>query len=415
MSELKIDPEFQQLIPPLGVEELQQLEANIRQDGCRDPLVVWNGILIDGHNRYEICTAKKIAFQVVEKKFDNRSLVIEWIIRNQFGRRNLVPYVRTQLALRLEDEIKKRAKVNQVASGKEFGKGKQKSAEPIKQIETRKEIAKVANVSHDTVAKVKVIEKKAPKEIKQKLATGKVSINEAYQEIKKQEKKVQLEKKKAEIIQQSKGDAKENPPKVWLQDCITFLESQKAYDLLITDPPYSTDVEDIGSFASSWLPLALSKLKSTGRAYIFIGAYPAELKAYLDVAMPEQVLVWTYRNTLGPSPSDNYKLNWQAILYYKGDKCPNLDCPIMLEQFSVQDINAPDGRQGDRYHAWQKPIEIAERFIRHSTDPGDVVCDPFTCTGTFLIAASKLGRVGVGCDISEDNLAIALERGCIYG
>ena len=81
------------------------------------------------------------------------------------------------------------------------------------------------------------------------------------------------------------------------------------------------------------------------------------------------------------------------------------------EQWAVQEINAPDGRQGDRYHAWQKPLEIAERFIRHTTKAGDKVYDPFACTGTFLIAAAKLGRRGVGIEISTENAAIAEKRG----
>ena len=78
-----------------------------------------------------------------------------------------------------------------------------------------------------------------------------------------------------------------------------------------------------------------------------------------------------------------------------------LDCPLTAEQWAVQEINAPDGRQGDRYHAWQKPMEIAERFIRHSTKEGDRVYDPFACTGTFLLAAAKLGRKAYGCEIDE--------------
>ena len=94
---------------------------------------------------------------------------------------------------------------------------------------------------------------------------------------------------------------------------------------------------------------------------------------------------------------------------------PPLDCPIMLEQFSVQEINAPDGRQGDRYHAWQKPLSLAEQLIRHSTKSSDRVIDPFACTGTFLLAAASLGRFSAGCDISPENIAIAIERGCICG
>jgi hypothetical protein len=102
-----------------------------------------------------------IPFETVEMEFVDRSHAKEWIIRNQFGRRNLLPYVRTKLALVLEDTIAARAKGNQVESGKSFGKGLQISAEPIQPIDTRAELATIAGVSHDTVAKVKKIEAKA--------------------------------------------------------------------------------------------------------------------------------------------------------------------------------------------------------------------------------------------------------------
>lgn len=200
-------------------------------------------------------------------------------------------------------------------------------------------------------------------------------------------------------------------------DCIDWLKSlPEDADLLITDPPYATDVENIEEFANSWLPVALNRVKSTGRAYVCIGAYPDELKAYLNIDSGHlelcQVLVWTYRNTLGPSPKDQYKLNWQAILYYKGIDAPELNCPIMTEQFSVLDINAPDNRHGtyERWHAWQKPDELAERLIRHSTKEGDVVIDPFAGTGTFILAATKLNRVAFGCDKNSEMIQIAHSR-----
>jgi site-specific DNA-methyltransferase (adenine-specific) len=60
-------------------------------------------------------------------------------------------------------------------------------------------------------------------------------------------------------------------------------------------------------------------------------------------------------------------------------------------------------------------MEIAERFIRHSTKPGAVVFDPFACTGTFLLAAAKLGRKGIGFEINPDNANIAFGRGCKHG
>jgi 16S rRNA G966 N2-methylase RsmD len=208
----------------------------------------------------------------------------------------------------------------------------------------------------------------------------------------------------------------EHPPVVYEASWEDWLPGQPDCDLLLTDPPYSTDVEDVESFAAAWLPLALKKVKPTGRAYVCIGAYPRELAAYLALdpghLTLSQVLVWEYRNTLGPSPTHDYKLNWQAILYYRGPDAPPLDCPEMVEQFTVQDLNAPDGRLGDRYHAWQKPDKLGDRLVRHATQPGQLVLDPFSGTGAFLLAAARLDCEALGCEIDPEMLTIAAERGC---
>ena len=204
-------------------------------------------------------------------------------------------------------------------------------------------------------------------------------------------------------------------PVVEKGECDEWIQEQDQCDLLLTDPPFSTDVDDIKKFAK-WLPKALSKVKSTGRAFVFVGAYPEEQQAYLSLNYGEMilvhVLVWTYRNTIGPAPAYDYKLNHQCVLYFRGPDAPKINCPVMTEQFSVQDINAPDGRLGDRFHAWQKPNEISERFIRHATKEGDVVLDPFVGTGTFILAANRLGRIGKGCDNSDEMLEICRDRGC---
>lgn len=86
---LIIDPQFKNLIPPLQRTEYLQLEENLLADGCRDPLVVWRGTLVDGHNRYEICMRHRIPFSVTEVDFYCREEAIAWICANQLGRRNL--------------------------------------------------------------------------------------------------------------------------------------------------------------------------------------------------------------------------------------------------------------------------------------------------------------------------------------
>ena len=77
-DDIVIDAEFAGLIPPLSAEERQQLEGNIvDHGGARDPLVVWASkgklTLLDGHNRYEICTRLELPFDIEEVRFADRS------------------------------------------------------------------------------------------------------------------------------------------------------------------------------------------------------------------------------------------------------------------------------------------------------------------------------------------------------
>lgn len=86
-----IDSEFKRLLPELSSWELSQLETNILNEGCRDPIVIWDNIIVDGHHRYEICQKHKLSFQVVQKQFSCREDAMRWICLNQMGRRNLSP------------------------------------------------------------------------------------------------------------------------------------------------------------------------------------------------------------------------------------------------------------------------------------------------------------------------------------
>lgn len=97
--DLLIDQEFADKIPPLTKEEFEQLEANILADGVViNPLIVWNGVIVDGHNRYRILQMHpEIPYQIHEKEFTDRFEVIAWICKNQLGRRNLTPAQRKYL------------------------------------------------------------------------------------------------------------------------------------------------------------------------------------------------------------------------------------------------------------------------------------------------------------------------------
>ena len=99
VQNLKIDPEFQSKIPPLTAEERSQLEANILEEGrLLNPLIVWKGFIVDGHNRFEILKEHpEIEYAILEKEFAGREEAIVWICKNQLGRRNLTPEQRRYL------------------------------------------------------------------------------------------------------------------------------------------------------------------------------------------------------------------------------------------------------------------------------------------------------------------------------
>lgn len=181
VEELKIDSEFKALIPPMTDDERFQLTTNIVKDGCREPLVIWagHGILLDGHNRYEICQLHGLKFQTVEMDFVDRDAALVWIINNQFGRRNLNPMQRAELALKLKPLLAKQAKDNQRLSCGHGVKGSQNSGNLNGSIDTDRALAKVSGVSHDTISRVNRIVAKGVPELAEAARKGEVSINTA--------------------------------------------------------------------------------------------------------------------------------------------------------------------------------------------------------------------------------------------
>src|SRR5436309_5213143 len=104
----QIDAEFKSLIPPIRPEERRELELSIQREGCRDPLLRWRGLLLDGHNRHSICTALGVPYRVLDIELEDRGAAKIWILKNQIARRNLAPYQKAQVALTLESVIAER-------------------------------------------------------------------------------------------------------------------------------------------------------------------------------------------------------------------------------------------------------------------------------------------------------------------
>ena len=190
---IAIDSEFQSLIPPLSDDEYQRLEKSLVKNGYQDwrePIITWNGTIIDGHNRYNICDEHGIKFRTMEMEFESRDAAKIWIIENQFKRRNLKPYDRSVLALQLEPLYAAEAKRRQTASLKRGSESPvSQNSDEREPIRTDEQLAKLAGTSRDTIRKVKVIETEAAKgnqtaiDAREAVKSGEKSINKAYTEI----------------------------------------------------------------------------------------------------------------------------------------------------------------------------------------------------------------------------------------
>ena len=104
MDEPKIDEEFKALLPRLEPDETSKLTESLIAEGCREPVLVWEGLIVDGMNRADICWAEGIDFKTRDMQFESRAHVRLWIMRNQLGRRNLGTVDRARIGVALKNE-----------------------------------------------------------------------------------------------------------------------------------------------------------------------------------------------------------------------------------------------------------------------------------------------------------------------
>jgi len=184
--ELEINQEFQELIPALSKPEQDALTASLSTEGCRQPITVWKGknIIVDGHNRYGICTMFNIPFATEEIEFEDDNEVKIWMINNQFARRNLSIEHLAELACTLAKVEQKLAEKRMLA-GK---KSEEKETLGLKQTQGQKgkslkRAAEKAGISYDTAFKYDAIQRKGTDQQKEAVRSGKKKIGTVYKEI----------------------------------------------------------------------------------------------------------------------------------------------------------------------------------------------------------------------------------------
>lgn len=185
-NNIQIDPELENLLPPLSKEDYDLLEQSLLKNGFEQKfgrIKVWfskgnncKGYIVDGHNRFKICKEhgiKLVNGDFERVKFDSKDDVKKWMFENQLARRNLSIVDKYEIAERYCAMLKIVAKKNQSDGGKGFIN--------ITRIDVRKEKAKITGISEGSYGKLDKIMKSNNEDIKWDLRNKRISIDKAYQ------------------------------------------------------------------------------------------------------------------------------------------------------------------------------------------------------------------------------------------
>jgi len=184
-----VNEELKSYIDPLTPDEHEALERSLLAEGCRDALVLWGDVLVDGHNRYGICLKHGLPFQTVQNpRFKSLEDVQLWMIDQHLGRRSVSDFQRGVLALRKREIVAAREAAARDAALRAEVRGEAaplpspidgtpvEAAEPLK---TREAVAKAARLSSSQVVMIEKIQKAAAPEVVAALKSGTISLNAA--------------------------------------------------------------------------------------------------------------------------------------------------------------------------------------------------------------------------------------------
>ena len=197
-EEIVVLPELKAYIDPLTLDEHESLERSILDEGCRDALVLWGNILVDGHNRFGICQKHGLPFKTIQnERFQNMEDIHLWMIDQHLGRRSVSDYQRGVLALRKREIIAERraaaaaavnaAKAESSAEAPWEGETDPAVAQalantpkvPDQALDTREALARAARLSAGQVKMIETIQEKAAPEVVAAVKAGELSLNAA--------------------------------------------------------------------------------------------------------------------------------------------------------------------------------------------------------------------------------------------
>lgn len=387
VSEIKINENFKNLIPKLDDDTFKTLENSIVQNGILDPLIVWNGFLVDGHHRYKIAKKYNIPFKVSElddPNINSEKDVMMWMIQHQISRRNLTVIEKGILA------------------NKQWGmlsEGKEEDELPDKQ----RYFQELFHISVITANRVQTILESGDEKLIQSVYDGSRSVYDAWLKLAKY-KKVQKRVEQLNSTRKSSSFINDN--------CFTYMsgmENRGKINCVITEPLTPNDeliqkkYNDPNirrGYCVSLFNKTCSMLNDfiSERADLFFIMDPEYIDIYIPIIKDHfsirQYLVWDYHNKLKDA-NDRTKIPNRfkfIIMAYKGN-ITNINS--RCNATNIIKCWKDSKRKG-------LPISLCEQLLSYIETDKTVVFDPFAGYGAVLIASLRKNLESIGCEIDPE-------------
>ena len=373
--EIRIDPEFKSLISPLRPGELATLETVLVSEGCRDALVVWDveNVLLDGHNRYEICNRHNIPFTTVSVELKDRLEAMIWIRRNQAARRNLTDDQRAFNALGLEELLSEKARIERAMMAaetrweqpKECLESTASSKQKTTKERSRKQAANTYKVSERRVKAAKKVKKASP-DLAAKVIAGDISLAKAQGIVRQEERKEMV----ANTVDGKFAVILSDPP--WSYDNSGFDEGANSqYPTMSTDSicvmskqvkEWSTDSTVLFLWATNPMLLdALRVMKEWGYTYKTNMAWVKDKgrgKGWFLKSRHELVLIGVKSNT--PQPLERPDSAFEADRPAKHSQKPEISYSLIESMYSGPRLEMFSRQEREGWTAWGNEVNSDE-------------------------------------------------------
>ncbi len=402
---LSLDPAIRALVPPPRPEERAALERDILERGIVVPLVVnEDKVVVDGYTRYDIASANTMNFLPVVVVEARGSKMAALAIRLNVARRQLGDAAKVELAAKLLELERPRAK-RRSGTRTDLGTSESDGAE-VRYGKSTDRVADDVGLSTKTLERgltamrVAETDPNVAKEW-QNVRAGRGSINRAYQAAITSERMAAI-----------RAEAQANPAfstvdgeSILTGDAFEVLDARLmdgSVDCIFTDPPYS----EPRSYAQL-AEFAARKLRPGG----FVLAYATQMYLPEVVASFGQHLRYCETFAIDQRPANhvhrtlNVKEGFRPVLLYTRPE------PGKAPRVRHQCTNIASSPAADkRFHQWGQALEPALEWIPAFTDEGDLVVDPFVGGGTTAVACRRLGRRFLGAEIDPGQAAVARKR-----